>query len=180
MATSLCTCVECGAPLSPDAVRCPRCTADHPHGLFCCVCRQMVRASIAVALLNNSTNFEVIKHSERASDSRGPYMGNPGSIGGWYHHECLQKALGIPLPQAVECGHCHNNVPYSITCQHGYDGHYLYSRVNISACPTCGNPNLLSTFSKHHGLHHDDNCSACELPIILGLHSAYLEVESNP
>jgi ribosomal protein L40E len=140
MAANLRSCLECGAPLSPDAVRCPRCNADHPHGLLCCICREAVKASTAVALLNRSTNFGILKYSERGRDGKEAYMGNPGGSCGWYHNDRFRKALGPPLPQTVECGHCHNNVPYAITCEYGCDGHaYMYSRAHISACPTCGN-----------------------------------------
>lgn len=178
MAANLRSCLECGAPLSPDAVRCPRCNADHPHGLLCCICREAVKASTAVALLNRSTNFGILKYSERGRDGKEAYMGNPGGSCGWYHNDRFRKALGPPLPQTVECGHCHNNVPYAITCEYGCDGHaYMYSRAHISACPTCGNPRLLSTLNEPLQAPGYDNCSRCKLPIILGIHPAYVEYD---
>jgi hypothetical protein len=162
IAANLRSCLECGAPLSPDAIRCPRCNADHPHGLLCCVCHEAMKASTAVALLNRSTNFGILRYSERGRDGKENY-------GGWYLNDCFRKALGLPLPQTVECGHCHNNVPYAITCE--------VSRAHISPCPRCGNPRMLLTLNEPLQAPGYVNCSRCKLPIVIGIHSAYVEYD---
>jgi hypothetical protein len=175
MTSDLRNCLECRASVSSDAVRCPNCGTTAPHGLSCCVCHERARAALSITLLNKSTNFEILQYAHKGE----PYRWDNREYA-YLHDECFRKALGLPLPQTIECERCRNNVTYTVSCER-VPGQYYgpSSNLCISPCPTCANPNLLKPLGHHVGIHDCSDCSRCHLPIILGIHTAYLETETD-
>lgn len=161
MAPELRNCLECGAPVSRDADSCPRCKTDNPHGVWCCVCNGSLKASQAVAL-----NRKNIPHGQCVEDLNPiPYRDRAERRALGYHDECYRRALGFPLPERVECGHCHELVEYAVWFELYYaiTGHSF--SASSSPCPKCGNRKLLEPLKEY--------CSKCRLPIIRGIHSVY-------
>jgi len=152
MPDELVKCAECGAPISRAATQCPKRQTRRPHGVPCYVCRGVLKASQSVA----------VDRTKSLGATRPGY----GEYGG-YHDECFRKALGLPLPETIKCGHCQTPVSYVVTFKfidavYGA-GQYV---TQVSPCPNCGNPRLPQPL---------EDCAKCRLSIVLGLHSAYRE-----